>query len=83
MTAIIQQNLQYIFFVINAISLILLGVGYFVSRYKIVDLDTYSALMEIAEEYAEMKENENSGGGVGFHLYLDEQEESDDNGEEE
>lgn len=68
--AIIQQNIQNIFLVINAISLILLGVGYFVSRFKIVDLETYNAMLEIVQEYAEMEENSNSGGGVGFHLYM-------------
>lgn len=32
----------------------------------IVDLETYNAMMEIVEEYTQMKENENSGGGAGF-----------------
>ena len=72
-----MESIQIIFAIINISSLILLGIGYFKSRFTIVDLETYNSMVEIVEEYAEMKENENCGGGVGFHLYLDEQEEED------
>lgn len=58
--------LQIIFTTLNVISLLLLGVGYFKSKFTLVDLETYNSMIEIAEEYAEMKENENSGGGIGF-----------------
>lgn len=59
-------SIQTIFAIINISSLILLGIGYFKSRFTIVDLETYNSMMEIVEEYAQMKENENSGGGTGF-----------------
>lgn len=57
---------------VNIISLISLGIGWFKKNYVIVDLETWEAAREIIEEYAEMKEQEEStdGGGVGFHLYL-------------
>lgn len=61
-----MESIQVIFAIINMSSLILLGIGYFKSRFTIVDLETYNAMMEIVEEYAQMKENENSGGGSGF-----------------
>lgn len=68
------------------ISLLLLGVGYFKSKFTLVDLETYNALLEVAEEYAEMKENENSGGGSGFFWdyvsELDEQEEEEEESNE-
>ena len=74
-----MESIQIIFAIINISSLILLGIGYFKSRFTIVDLETYNSMMEIVEEYAEMKENENSGGGSGFFWdyisELDEQEE--------
>ena len=74
-----MESIQIIFAIINISSLILLGIGYFKSRFTIVDLETYNSMVEIVEEYAEMKENENSGGGSGFFWdyisELDEQEE--------
>ena len=74
-----MESIQIIFAIINISSLILLGIGYFKSRFTIVDLETYNLMIEIVEEYAEMKENENSGGGSGFFWdyvsELDEQEE--------
>lgn len=74
-----MESIQIIFAIINISSLILLGIGYFKSRFTIVDLETYNSMVEIVEEYAEMKENENSGGGAGFFWdyisELDEQEE--------
>lgn len=77
--------LQMVFAIINISSLILLGIGYFKSRFTIVDLETYNAMLEIVEEYTEMKENENSGGGSGFFFdYIsdvegDNQEEEEEN----
>lgn len=59
-------SIQTIFAIINISSLVLLGIGYFRSRFTIVDLETYNSMMEIVEEYAQMKENENSSGGSGF-----------------
>ena len=77
-----MESIQIIFAIINISSLILLGIGYFKSRFTIVDLETYNSMMEIVEEYAEMKENENSGGGSGFFWdyvsELDEQEEEEE-----
>ena len=74
-----MESIQIIFAIINISSLILLGIGYFKSRFTIVDLETYNSMIEIIEEYTEMKENENSGGGSGFFWdyvsELDEQEE--------
>lgn len=75
-------SIQFIFAIINIFSLILLGIGYFKSRFTIVDLETYNSMMEIVEEYAEMKENENSGGGVGFHIYADEEQDESEEEEE-
>lgn len=72
-----MESIQVIFAIINISSLILLGIGYFKSRFTIVDLETYKAMMEIVEEYTQMKENENSGGGVGFQLYTEEYESED------
>lgn len=72
-----MESIQIIFAIINISSLILLGIGYFKSRFTIVDLETYNSMVEIVEEYAEMKENENSGGGVGFQLYTEEYESED------
>lgn len=59
-------SIQVIFAIINISSLLLLGIGYFKSKFTIVDLETYNSMIEIVEEYAQMKENENSGGGTGF-----------------
>lgn len=63
---------------VNIFSLVLLGVGYFVSRFKIVDLETWKAAEEIIKEYAEMQEeaeaNSNCGGGIGFQIYSEENE---------
>ena len=77
-----MESIQIIFAIINISSLILLGIGYFKSRFTIVDLETYNSMIEIVEEYAEMKENENSGGGSGFFWdyvsELDEQEEEEE-----
>ena len=77
-----MESIQIIFAIINISSLILLGIGYFKSRFTIVDLETYNSMVEIVEEYAEMKENENSGGGSGFFWdyvsELDEQEEEEE-----
>lgn len=73
--------LNTVMVIINAISLLLLGVGYLKSKFILVDLETYNAMLEIAEEYTEMKENENCGGGVGFHLYLNEEEEPEEEDE--
>lgn len=58
--------LQIIFCIINVISLVFIGVGYFKSKFIIVNLETYNSMVEIVEEYAEMKENDNCGGGTGF-----------------
>lgn len=77
--------LQTIFCTINAISLVLLGVGYFKSKFTIVDLETYNSMVEIVEEYAEMKENENCGGGSGFfydQLPIDEDDDLEEEQEE-
>ena len=80
-----MESIQIIFAIINISSLILLGIGYFKSRFTIVDLETYNSMMDIVEEYAEMKENENSGGGSGFFWdyvsELDEQEEEEESNE--
>lgn len=74
--------IQMVFAIINISSLILLGTGYFKSRFTIVDLETYNTMMEVIEEYTQMKENENSGGGSGFFWdYISDIEE--DNQEEE
>ena len=78
-----MESIQIIFAIINISSLILLGIGYFKSRFTIVDLETYNSMIEIVEEYAEMKENENCGGGVGFHLYSNDEEEDVEEIEEE
>ena len=81
-----MESIQIIFAIINISSLILLGIGYFKSRFTIVDLETYNSMIEIVEEYAEMKENENSGGGSGFFWdyisELDEQEEEEEKSNE-
>lgn len=81
-----MESIQIIFAIINISSLILLGIGYFKSRFTIVDLETYNSMIEIVEEYAEMKENENSGGGSGFFWdyvsELDEQEEEEEENNE-
>ena len=79
-----MESIQIIFAIINISSLILLGIGYFKSRFTIVDLETYNSMIEIAEEYAEMKENENSGGGSGFFWdYVSELDEQEEEGEKE
>lgn len=81
-----MESIQIIFAIINISSLILLGIGYFKSRFTIVNLETYNSMIEIVEEYAEMKENENSGGGSGFFWdyvsELDEQEEEEEKSNE-
>ena len=78
-----MESIQIIFAIINISSLILLGIGYFKSRFTIVDLETYNSMREIVEEYAEMKENENSGGGSGFFWdYISDLEEQQEEEEE-
>ena len=78
-----MESIQIIFAIINISSLILLGIGYFKSRFTIVDLETYNSMIDIVEEYAEMKENENSGGGSGFFWdYISELDEQEEEGEE-
>ncbi len=79
----IQMITEHIFSIINIASLLLLGVGYFKSKFVIVDLETYNSMIEIVEEYAQMKENENCGGGVGFHLYMNDDESFDEEEEQE
>ncbi len=82
----IQSIIQIIFAIVNIFSLILLGVGYFRSRFTIVDLETYNAMVEIVEEYTQMKEKAESsdGGGTGFFWDyisdLDEEQEEEENG---
>lgn len=60
--------LQIIFMVINCVSLILLGVGYFKSRFTIVDLETWNTLVECYNKHVEEEEGvvDNCGGGCGF-----------------
>lgn len=56
-------------FIINCTSLVLLAIGYFKSKFTIVDLETWNTLVEVYNAHAEEDEQEecnNCGGGVGF-----------------
>lgn len=63
-----------IFMVINALSLVCLGIGWFKSKYIIVDLETWNTVAEFYNE--NNKEVEELVGGTGFfreYLYEDEE----------
>jgi len=58
--------------VINIIALVSVGVGLFISRYTIVDLETWNTIATFYNEHND-EETDNCGGGCGFFWnYLDE-----------
>lgn len=64
-----------VFMVINVLSLVCLGIGWFKSKYIIVDLETWNTVAEFYNEHNEEKEE--LAGGTGFfreYLYNDEDE---------
>lgn len=71
-----------VFMVINALSLVCLGIGWFKSKYTIVDLETWNTVAEFYNEHNEEKEELAGGIGGFFREYLyeedEEQEEEDD-----
>lgn len=60
--------------VVNAITLIGVAVWYLKSNYTIVDLSTWNTVVKKYNEVQEA-ENDNCGGGVGFQIYSDKEEE--------
>lgn len=60
--------------VVNAITLIGVAVWYFKGNYTIVDLVTWNTIVKKYNEVQEA-ENDNCGGGVGFQVYSNEEEE--------
>lgn len=61
--------------IINATSLIVIAIWYFKNNYIIVDLSTWNAVVKKYNEVQEA-ENDNCGGGVGFQIYSNEEEEN-------
>ena len=63
----------------NTLCWIILGTIYFKKNYKIVDIETYQALMECAEEVARQTNEEEvpelPGGSGFFREYIEEEEE--------
>lgn len=60
--------------VINATSLIVMAIWLFKQNYTIVDLSTWNTIVKKYNEVQEA-ENDNCGGGVGFQVYSNEEEE--------
>lgn len=63
-----------VFMIINALSLVCLGIGWFKSKYIIADLETWNTVAEFYNEHNEEKEE--LVGGTGFfreYLYEDEE----------
>lgn len=63
----------------NTLCWIIFGTIYFKKNYKIVDIETYQALMECAEEVARQTNEEEvpelAGGSGFFREYIEEEEE--------
>lgn len=72
--------MQLLYMILAALNLIVLGfllIDWFRKNYTIVDLETWNTIAIFYNE--EHDEENNCGGGVGFHLYMNEtNEESDD-----
>lgn len=66
----------------NALCWIIFGTIYFKKNYKIVDMETYQALMECAEEVAQQTEEEEvpelPGGSGFFKEYIEEEEDNEE-----
>lgn len=61
--------LQIIMMIINVLALISLGVGYFKSKFVIIDLETWNTVAEFYSEHAEdIEDAPVSGGGCGFFM---------------
>lgn len=68
------QTIALFLSVVNAITLIGIAVWYFKDNYTIVDLSTWNTIVKKYNEVQEA-ENDNCGGGVGFQVYSNEDEE--------
>lgn len=54
--------------IINSVALILLAISWFKDHYTILDNETFTTIATKYNEAVEAEED-NCGGGVGFHLY--------------
>lgn len=62
---------------LSVVSNIILAVRLFGERFTIVDLETYNELARVYNKKMKDEEN-NCGGGVGFHVYMSDDEDYDE-----